>query len=53
MYARSVSQIERQQRRLELEHNELLSRVSRLTDEVRVLLFLALVSILNISQRSY
>ena len=34
MYQRSVSQFERQQRRLELEHHELLSRVSRLTDEV-------------------
>lgn len=34
MYQRSVSQFERQQRRLELEHNELMSRVSRLNDEV-------------------
>ncbi|EKM49800.1 uncharacterized protein PHACADRAFT_265504 [Phanerochaete carnosa HHB-10118-sp] len=34
MYERSVHQFERQQRRLEAEHNELLSRVSRLTEEV-------------------
>ncbi|KIP02710.1 hypothetical protein PHLGIDRAFT_130592 [Phlebiopsis gigantea 11061_1 CR5-6] len=34
MYQRTVGQFERQQRRLELEHNELLSKVSRLTDEV-------------------
>lgn len=36
MYQRSISQFERQQRRLELEHNELLSKVGRLTDEVRI-----------------
>ena len=34
MYQRSVAQFERQQQRLEFEHNELLLRVSRLTDEV-------------------
>ena len=34
MYQRSVSQFEQQQRRIELEHHELLQRVSRLTDEV-------------------
>ncbi|GJE92617.1 UNC-like C-terminal-domain-containing protein [Phanerochaete sordida] len=34
MYQRSVGQFERQQRRLEVEHSELISQVSRLTDEV-------------------
>jgi hypothetical protein len=34
MYERSVVQFERQQRRIEREHSELLQRVSRLTDEV-------------------
>ncbi|KAI0088640.1 UNC-like C-terminal-domain-containing protein [Irpex rosettiformis] len=33
-YQRTVLQFERQQRRIELEHSELLQRVSRLTDEV-------------------
>ncbi|KAI0698141.1 UNC-like C-terminal-domain-containing protein [Cytidiella melzeri] len=34
MYQRSVGQFEQQQRRIELEHSELLQLVSRLTDEV-------------------
>ena len=37
MYQRSVTEFQQRQRRLELEHTELLSKVLRLTDEVSIL----------------